>query len=144
MDNQEATPEYTIVTLSEQLFFIRWHYSPPVNRVLVEFLQDMERLLNVAGQPIYFISDLRRGRIANVETLLKLSNLADHPYWGGGTSFSRDRGTSLYTGVFAQFARKHGVDDKTYDTPEEALAYLESLAPQITAGIDWLSLINGH
>lgn len=135
------TTDYRISQVAERVFFIRWYRSPPANQVYSHFLENIERILQEANEKIYIISDLRRGSIANVETLLKLSNIARHKHWGAGTSFSKNTATAMYAGLFGRFAQTHGSKDKAWERPEDALAYLESIESGITEGIDWAAII---
>jgi len=132
--------DYEILTLSPRLVFIRWHHSP-ISTTEKQFLVDLKTLLDEADMPLYFVSDLRKGRIINVQTLQKLAKLADHENWGGSTAFSQSPTTADFVRVFATLAKQSSIKDEHQDTPEGALAYLERLQPGITDGIDWAAIL---
>lgn len=135
---------YQIIPLSEQLYFIRWRTTPPAgSEIEQQFIAALQDLLDAASEPIYFMSDLRRGRISNVRALHQLSKLADHPNWGGGTSFSNNPVTMVLAGVFAEFVKHGDHPELTSDNPEAAIAFLESLKEGLTVNIDWVDILKG-
>lgn len=135
--------DYFIKRLSESLVYIKWLRTPNDNSPSEQqFIDEVNQLINEATSPQYFISDLRDGRIVNVATLRQLGKLTLHDNWGGSTAFSKNPVTSIMVGVFSRFARKDRPQDEIWNTPEEALAYLESLKPDITQGIDWNKVLN--
>lgn len=134
--------DYEIKQLSTNLIFIRWLHSPTSNSSTEkQFLADLKTLLDESEDRLYFLSDLRKGRIINVKTLQKLAQLADHPHWGGSTAFSQSPTTADFVRVFATLAKQASIQDEHQDTPEGALAYLEKIKPGITEGIDWEALL---
>lgn len=133
--------EYEITPLSKELLYIRWTASPEIGSPTEnQFLEDLTILLNNAKQPIYFLSDLRKGRISNMQTLWQLAQLAQHENWGGGTAFGNDPITNLLAQAFARFVRRANRQDEIWHTREQALAFLETLKPGITRGIDWSTI----
>jgi len=137
--------DYEILKLSDELYFIRWLHSPeegaPSER---HFIEDLKTRLDEADKPIYFISDLRLGRINNIKVLRELGKLSQHKHWGGSTAFSSDPLTSVVVGVFSRFAGNEHPEDEIWKIPEEAIAYLESLKPGITTGIDWQTVLQNE
>ena len=142
MQLEKPPLDYEITQLSDELIFIRWYATPrlgsPSER---QFLADLRALLDNTQQPIYFVSDLRNGRIINLSTIQKLGKLFNHTNWGGSTAFSSDPITSMMVGMFSRFAHREKPEDEIWNTPEEALAYLETIKPGLTEGIDWAALL---
>jgi hypothetical protein len=68
--------------------------------------------------------------------------LTEHTNWGGSTAFSNNPVTSIMVGFFSRFAHKERPQDEIWNTPEEALAYLESIKPNITANLDWNAILD--
>jgi hypothetical protein len=135
---------YTITQVSPQLYFIQWRYEPTANMPEVErlFIADLRQRLEEAQHPIYYLSDLRKGRITNVKTLRELSEITQHEKWGGGTAFTQDSFSSILAKVFSTFVRYKNRNYLVWDSPEKALAYLETLQPGLTKNIDWNPLLN--
>jgi len=132
---------YVITPLSSTLYFIRWQrQAAETIRHEPDFLEDLKALLDAAETPIYFLSDLREGRIINHMTLQRLGQLTRHANWGGGAAFSEDPLTRRFMGVFARFSEPEKREDNLWKTPEEAIAYLESLCEGVSAGVDWDSV----
>lgn len=132
--------EYTIHELRTNLLLIRWHRNPVGNsKPETHFIDDLTMRLNKASDPLYFMSDLRNGRIINVRILQRLGALSQHDNWAGSTAFSSDPISSTFVGVFKKFAHKD--EQEIWDTPEEAIAYLESLEEGLTENIDWDTVI---
>lgn len=133
--------EYSIQALSDQLYLIIWHRSPESLKIEFDFLKDLRSRLDSAEAPIYFISDLRNGRITNVQTLHQLGQMTTHPNWGGGIAFSQSPLTKVFVRTFTRLIRNPQVQDGICATPEEALAFIENLQPGITKGIDWNTVL---
>lgn len=134
--------DYKLIKISDDLVFIKWYRTPLVGADSEQqFLNDIELHLNQADRPIYFISDLRAGRIVNIDVLRRMAGLATHPNWGGGTSFSDNPLTSIFADVFARFAKRANRQDQIWYSPKEAIKFLETLKPGITEGIDWDRLL---
>lgn len=139
--------DFEIEQISPKLFYVRWFTAPkvgsPCERNYVNVLKDV---LSQAPQPIYLISDLRRGRISNALVLRELGQLTAHPMLAGSTGFSSDPVTNLMVSVFKQYARRLNRDSRheTWETPEQAIAYLETLEEGISEGLDWQRIIAGQ
>jgi hypothetical protein len=135
--------DYEISRLSESLVYIRWLQTPSLNSASErQYLVDVTKLLDEASTPQYFVSDLRYGRIVTVTILRRLGGLTKHANWGGSTAFSSNPVTSIMVGFFSRFAHKERPQDEIWNTPEEALAYLESIQPNITADLDWNAILD--
>ena len=70
---------YDIQRLSDELILIKWYQTPAANTGIEErYLQELKQLLDQSPHSLYFISDLRQGRIINVRTLRALGQLTGH------------------------------------------------------------------
>lgn len=133
---------YQITPLTPELVFIKWYrLAKPGTIPEKNFVEDLRARLENASGKLYFISDLRDGRIMDVRLLQQLSGLVKAPNWGDGTAFANDPISKMFANVFARFAEKIHLRREIWDSPEEAIAYLESVKPGITAGIDWRQLL---
>lgn len=130
---------YTIEALKQNLILIVWR-QPPQRRQGYQYLRELEERLNAAEAPLYFISDLRKGRIADIRIISQLSR---HPNWAGSTAFSRDPMTRMLVGTYQRLTEKEQERNTMYDTPEQAIAFLESLEEGLTAGVDWVAYLGG-
>lgn len=132
--------DYEIKQIAPNLVFIRWFNEPTSADTEAQFLADLKYIVECANQKVYIISDLRRGKIANVDTLRKLGEMTHMPNWGGSSAFTEDG----YTAMFVELFSKYGDHSKEelWPTPEQALMRLESLCPGITAGVDWKAIID--
>lgn len=136
--------DYTITKLSPELYYVRWLEAPQIGSSSErQYITDIHVILDETPMPIFVISDLRQGRISNAMVLRELGKLANHPKIAGSTGFSSDPVTSLMMGVFKQYANRvlRGTDHQTWETPEEAIVYLERLKPGITMDIEWDQII---
>lgn len=126
---------YEFHYLSPVLILITWNRYPTLNEEK-QFLQDHIQQLDNAGQPLYFISDLRKWRIITITTINKLSQLTKHPNYGGGPAFSKDPISKIMMKSFRGLSLEASAKSAMFDTIEEALEFLESLKTGITKGID--------
>ncbi len=134
--------KYIIHRLSPDLVLITWVGLPQTGtRVELAFLAELKQLLDQADQPFYLISDLRQGRIVDVGLLKQLADLTQHKNWAGSSAFANNPISAIFVDTFTKFAHFDKGHREIWDTPEEALAYLESLKPGITANIDWNEVI---
>lgn len=134
--------DYEIRRLSRNLVLIRWFVTPSKHSGIEDrFLNDLKLLLDESPAPMYFLSDLRQGRIVDIRAIQKLGQLTRHRNWAGSTAFSADPITALLLRSFKSFAVKSQSRDEMQTTPEAALAFLESLKPGITEGVDWQTAI---
>ncbi|MBL8131913.1 MAG: hypothetical protein JNL42_08650 [Anaerolineae bacterium] len=132
---------YTFSRLNDHLVMISWQRSPRSDEAK-QYITDLTRLLDDSPEPLFFISDMRKGRIMEMSIIKQLSELARHPHWAGSTAFTE---TSL-SRMFGEDYRRMVVADKVdrnqiFREPEQALAYLETLCPGLTAGVDWEALL---
>lgn len=133
---------YVIKQLTEDLIFIKWYKQMGIDtRPESAYLGDLGNLLNRSPHPLYFLSDLRLGRIIDVGTLQKLGRLTRHENYGGGSAFSEDVISNMFVGIFSHFADAQKGTSVFYKTLPEALSYLEALKPGVTGGIDWQAVL---
>jgi len=133
--------DYTITSLSEELVLIRWHRSPGA-KVEDDYLHELKRLLDAASKPQFFLSDLRRGRIIGMRSIKQLSEFTSHKNWAGSTAFSKDPISKMLVGNFRAFSSNSESRNEMHNTPEEAIAFLESLKPGLTSNINWEEAIS--
>ncbi len=134
--------DYEITKLTDELVFIRWLQTPaPASKVVDQYLIDLRAVLDESETPMYFLSDLRQGRIADVRSIQKLGQLTKHKNWAGSTAFSSDPITALLVRSFRSFATKVNSRNEMQTTPETALSFLETLKPGITEDVDWDTVI---
>jgi hypothetical protein len=131
--------DYEIVQVASNLIFIRWFNEPSAAATETRFLADLKQIVECSTQPVYFISDLRRGKITNVETLRRLGEMTRMHNWGGSSAFTDDSYTSLFVNLYSKYG-DHSKEE-VWTKPEQALKRLEGLCPGITAGIDWKALL---
>lgn len=130
---------YRMSFLKENLVYIEWESFPSTNQVL-QFLQELERMLNEATCPLYFLSDLRRGYILQTHLIHRLGDLSTHPNFGGGTAFSEVNKTNAFLRLWKQFTGNKNTS-QTWPRLEDALEYLEGVQPGLTQGIDWKTVV---
>ena len=130
--------DYEITKLTDELVFIRWLRTPGRDsKIEDQYLNDLRGILDESPVPMYFLSDLRQGRIADVRAIQKLGQLTKHKHWAGSTAFSSDPITALLVRSFRSFATKVNSRNEMQDTPEAALSFLETLKPSVTENVDW-------
>ncbi|MBE0689356.1 MAG: hypothetical protein IH587_04460 [Anaerolineae bacterium] len=129
---------YSVHKLSERLYYIRW-LKPPTSAEGHAFVDSLGRLLEESPQPVYFISDLRNGQITDVQVLRRLGGLTKHEKWAGSTAFSERIASKVFVNLFTALAQTR--HREIWPTAEEALAYLESVCPGLTANIDWQDVL---
>ena len=133
---------YEIQPLSKQLIFVRWFpQATSRSRPQSEYITEIAHLLNAATEPLYFLSDLRFGRITDVRLLQQLAKVTFHSSYGGSTAFSGSLLSELFVGVYSKFADPGEAENAFYKTLDQALGYLERIKPNITEGIDWQGIV---
>lgn len=135
--------DYQITCLTDELVLIRWFHTPLPNSSCEDtYLAELGKLLDESPVPLYFISDLRKGRIANIRALRRLGRLTEHKNWAGSTAFSKDPITSILVRSFKTFAVSGTSRNEMQTTPEQALGFIESLKSGLTEGLDWAKILN--
>lgn len=127
---------YEFNYISSNLILVTWVRYPTRDEEK-QFLKDHTEQLESATEPIYYISDLRLGRIVTMNIVNQMSQLAKHPNYGGSTAFSEDLISKIVVQSFQTFSQEALNKSLMVDTVEEALAFLETLKAGITQGIDW-------
>src|SRR5689334_4040036 len=96
---------YDLRQLTDELIFIKWYKSTSqLTHPEADYIEDLRRRLAESPHPLYFLSDLRQGRIIDVSILQRLGALTRHANYGGGSAFSEDVISSMFVGVFSKFA----------------------------------------
>lgn len=131
---------YNIHSMSEKLIWISWERTP-TSQEAGDFLNQLKKLLDDADGLIYFISDLRRGRIIDMRVIQQLGALSAHPNWGGSSAFTESPISKLFVGNFQRMVVKDAGKNSMFDQPEQALAFLEALEPGLTENIAWNEMI---
>jgi hypothetical protein len=135
---------YDLHQLTDELIFVKWYKTASTSaKPESEYIEDLRRRLKESAHPLYFLSDLRQGRIIDVGILQKLGSLTHHENYGGGAAFSEDVISSMFVGIFSKFATAEKGSSVFYKTIDETLSYLEALKPGVTQTVDWQSFIAG-
>lgn len=137
MEQKNTSSDYAIDWLTDQVIFIRWEKSPTDPNITTAFIRELHEILHSVTEPVFFLSDLRKGRITDVRSLQGLAELTKHKNWGGGAAFSENPMTKIFVDTVKRLARDINTRDGMFMSPEKAIAYLESLQPDITSDIDW-------
>ena len=129
---------YSIRFLTPKIIFVQW-YQTPMNGSLegLQFIRDLNEIVNEADTVVYILSDLREGRLIDVVQIRQLSKITKNPNYGGSVAFADDYQTSVYAGLFATAAKR---TEEVQPDLAKALAHLEEIAPGVTAGIDVVEL----
>lgn len=127
---------YEFDYISSNLILVTWLRYPTKNEEQ-HFLKVHAEQLESATEPIYYISDLRQGRIVTMDIVNKMSQLARHSNYGGSTAFSKDLISKIMVQSFQTFSQDALNKSLMVETVEEALAFLETLNAGITQSIDW-------
>jgi hypothetical protein len=129
---------YILLNITDELLFIKWYRSPSEDtKPQEDYVDDLRARMDASEFPLYFLSDLREGRIMDVSIIQRLGRLTHHPNYGAGTAFSKDVFSSMFVGVFSRFAKPEKGESVFYDKMEDSLAYLESFKPGLAHDIDW-------
>ncbi|MBL8165670.1 MAG: hypothetical protein JNJ61_27040 [Anaerolineae bacterium] len=134
---------YRITPLKENLIYIKWYRAPrPNTHTVKEFITDLQTRLDTASVGLYFISDLRQGRIVDMRVIQQLAGLSKHERWAGSTAFSDNPVSNVLVRSFSRFAGQPKEHREIWTTPEEAIAYLESVKPGLSDEVDWKTLLD--
>lgn len=133
---------YAVSRLTPRLVMFVW-LRTPLPEEAKDFIHTLQTILDNADEPLYFISDLRRGQIVDVRIIHQLSALTKHANWAGSTAFSQSPISKLFLGSFRKMVT---ASDKnmTFDRPEDAIAFLEALCPDLTSAVDWTQILSGE
>lgn len=133
---------YTIQHLKDNLVYITWNRTPGITEAQ-RFVAELDGIVRRAEQDLYFISDLRQGRIIDIRVIQMLSRLAQHENWGGSVAFTTDPVSRSFVNIFQGMILENKDRNGMFDEFEKAYAFLEQLRPGITAGIDWNDVLGG-
>lgn len=135
---------YKITQLTSELVYIKWQRFAQDDQYRDEqhVVNDLRTLLDHTACPLYVLSDLRGGRITDVNRLKQLAELTHHPNFGGSAAFAKDPLATIFVGVFRQLTRRDQQNPEIYDQPEEAIGFLESLKPGLTTPVDWAAVLS--
>ncbi len=137
----EYSAYYTLQQLNADLFFVRWYRRPvPDSKSETEYVAELRDQLNAVNHSLYFLSNLRRGRIVNVRILNELAELTHHPHYGGGVAFSDDNVSNMFVNIFSRLTDSEENRHVFHPSIEAAVAHLETLKPGISAGLDITAL----
>lgn len=130
---------YRITCLKPNLVLIQWFESPPDRSPdVAAWINELRDMVQRAGTPIYFLSDLRAGRVTDVNALFELAIISKHKNWAAGVSFSSNISSKVYAGLFARFSQR---EQPIAGSLEAALHTLEAQHPGLTADIDWAAVL---
>jgi hypothetical protein len=139
---------YTLKHLTPNLIFVKWfrHPDDTENRHLdMDYVKDLRTRMDAAESPLFFLSDLRQGRIENIRIVQRLALLTNHANYGGGVAFSkRDLSANMMVGLFSRFTENDKGERVFFETLEQALARLEEMQPGVTAAVDWKAFVEEY
>ncbi len=127
---------FTFTRLSSKLVLITWLKTPD-NQAEEAYLHQLGEMLDQAEHPLYFISDIRKGRIIGIRAIQKLSAFTSHKSWAGSTAFSKDPVSRIMLNSFKALSAKSNSRNEMHTTPEEAINFIETLETGVTQDIDW-------
>ncbi len=131
-----SSSPFTFSKLSDKLVLITWLKTPD-KTAEDDYLKQLGELLDQAEHPLYFISDIRKGRIIGMRSIQKLSEFTAHKNWAGSTAFSKDPVSKILLSSFKALSAKSDSRNEMHTTPEEAIGFIETLEPGVTKDIDW-------
>lgn len=133
---------YKIQQLTPELVYIKWYKTPTMNSdAPVQFIKALKQVLDEAEAPLYFISDLRLGRLISIHAVNQLSGLTRHENWAGSTAFSQDPLTAVFVDSFLKMSDVKS-QNELFDKFEDAIAFLLALKPDIADGVDWETILD--
>ena len=127
---------YKIQQLNEQLIYIRWNRTPG-DAECKAFMTELRALVHNNEKGLYFISDLRKGRIIDLDTINQLSRLTEHKNWLGSVAFTINPLSNIFAGTYRNMLIKEKEKNIIVPEADKALAFLESLQEGLTNDIDW-------
>lgn len=129
------TNAYRIAALKPNLVLIQWFRTPDDQSAdVLNWLEELREIVHNATEPIYFLSDLRHGRVKDIAALFELGILSKHPNWAMGVSFSESISSEVYAGLFSRLSPR---EKPLADSLAAALTLLEEAKPGLTADVDW-------
>ncbi|GAB5494079.1 MAG: hypothetical protein Phog2KO_42940 [Phototrophicaceae bacterium] len=132
---------YKIQNLNEQLCYIRWNRTPN-DAVCKEFMTELRDLVHNSEKGLYFISDLRKGRIVDLITIKQLSRLTEHKNWLGSVAFTINPLSNIFAGTYRNMLVTKKESNIIVPEADRAVAFLESLQEGLTIDIDWNAILD--
>lgn len=133
---------YSIQKLTPELVYIKWHKTPTMNSAIpAQFIHELKQVLANTEVPMYFISDLRLGRLISIRAVNQLSALTAHENWAGSTAFSQDPLTAVFVNSFLKMSNVKSKNE-LFEKFEDAIAFLLALKPDIADGVDWEAVLD--
>ena len=133
---------YSIQPLNNTLIYVTWHRTPSTAEAIT-YIDKLKQLLDATPNQLYFISDLRQGRIIDIRVIQSLSKLASHASWAGSVAFSSDMISRSFVNIFKNMVIDPNDHNVMFDEFEKARAFLEMLKPGITENIKWEAILAG-
>ncbi|MCA9912299.1 MAG: hypothetical protein KC496_03085 [Anaerolineae bacterium] len=133
---------YKIQWLKDNLVYITWKRTPGITEAQ-RFVSELDGIVRNSEQKLYFMSDLRRGRIIDIRVIQMLSRLTQHENWAGSVAFTTDPVSRSFLNIFQGMILENKDRNPMFDEFEKAYSFLETLSPGITDGVDWESVLNG-
>lgn len=135
-----AKPIYRITSLKPNLVLIQWFGTPQNQASIVqEWLNALWDIVHQATEPVYFVSDLRHGCVADVRALKELAAIANHPKCAVGVGFSKSISSEVYANLFARLSKD---EHPMADSLEAALKMIEAEHPGLTTDVDWQAALD--
>ena len=136
----QARNMYEFIWLNDKLVFVKLHENM-LSDSTREFVKEFYKLLNQSKTPVYVLTDLRRGRIGDIQAFSRIKFLTQHKSWAGSVAFCNNPISDISNTKFQSLTRSQQNKDMIFNIPEEAIAYLELLEPGLTDGIQWSEVL---
>lgn len=127
---------YRFTWLNKRLVLISWSRTPDTIEA-AQYIRDLKQLLDTAEEALYFITDLRRGRIIDLNVIRHLVDLSHHANWAGSTAFTENPISQIFGTTYQRLMGHKAEKNQVFNQPADAIAFLEALCPRITEGINW-------
>ena len=131
---------YEFIEIVPRLYLIKWSRTPNYKEEML-FIEELRQLLNNADDSLYFISDVRKGRLISSQSIGQLVRLTDHDSWAGSTAYSENSISNLFVKQFHRSLGENKDKNSMFDYAEEAVAFIQKLAPDLTKDVEWVDFI---
>jgi len=121
--------DYTLERLSPDLVYIEWHCVACENEAK-RWVEDIRTVLKQSDVPQFFLSNLCNGYVTDAMVLLEHGRLTDHPYYGGGITYSDQQASGIYVNMADHLSNTEDIAD--YNDADAAILALEAMKPGIT------------
>ena len=136
-----TTTSYQIQHLNAQLVLIRWQATPHY-REAQQFISVLADMLAKTDVGLYFISDLRKGRVTHMQSIQQLTKLSQHEKWLGSVAFTDNPISEIFAGSFRNMLVNSKERNAILREPDKAIAFLEGLQSGLTNNIDWNDVLS--